>query len=162
MCRIPGFGRDFLHELEVVVRVGERMCSGALCRIMFLFILRRTGLYSGCSGRTDASRIAAPEHHFSTICVAGKRSALSSLSLGAVVYSHFFCLYSLLAMLHSSLQLLLGLTCTYLVVVYISIRGLSSHRHAFIFCAFPLPLTGLTPYSLPPSCLARPPLPVLC
>ena len=63
--------------------------------------------------------------------------------------NYFFWLLSLLAMLHSSLQLLLGLTCTYLVVVYISIRGLSSHRHAFIFCAFPVPLTGLTPYSLP-------------
>ena len=43
-------------------------------------------------------------------------------------------------------QLLLGLTCTYLVVVYISIRGLCSHRHAFIFYPFPLPLT---PYSIP-------------
>ena len=60
----------------------------------------------------------------------------------------FFWLFSLLAMLQSSLQLLLGLTCTYLVAVYISIRGLCSHRHAFIFYAFHLPLI---PYSLPPS-----------
>jgi hypothetical protein len=43
--------------------------------------------------------------------------------------------FSLLAMLQLSLHFLLDLTCTYSVVVYISI-GLFPHRHAFIFYAF--------------------------
>src|SRR5712672_728677 len=58
-----------------------------------------------------------------------------SFYLGAAVYSQFFSGLSLLSQSFGChFNLLLGLTCTYLVV-YISIRIICSQRHAFIFNA---------------------------
>ena len=63
----------------------KRVCSGVLCRLIYLLLLLRTGLYSGCSGGTVASRIAACEHHFSTISTAGRRKAQAlRVSVGEV------------------------------------------------------------------------------
>jgi hypothetical protein len=92
----------------------------------------------------------------------------SPFYFSVLLFTGIFFGFSLLSMLLSSLQLLVGLTCTYLVVLYISIRGLCSHRHAFIFYAFaishsalplplttPLPLHRTQPTPLNPSLLLR-------